>query len=114
MIRRPPRSTLFPYTTLFRSPQVNVGVFPQGMQHVNVKQIATVSVMQMFPWFGTLKAGRLQMSYKAEAAYQQYRERSYELALDVEKQWNTILAQKEKIKAVRSEERRVGKECRSR
>src|SRR3712207_9334497 len=46
-------------------PQVNVGVFPQGMQHVNVKQIATVSVMQMFPWF-------------------------------------------------RSEERRVGKECRSR
>src|SRR3712207_1561728 len=82
-------------------PQVNVGVFPQGMQHVNVKQIATVSVMQMFPWFGTLKAGRLQMSYKAEAAYQQYRERSFELALDVEKQWNTILAQKEKIKAVR-------------
>src|SRR3712207_7231781 len=26
MIRRPPRSTLFPYTTLFRSPQVDVGV----------------------------------------------------------------------------------------
>src|SRR3712207_8117080 len=27
MIRRPPRSTLFPYTTLFRSP------FPQGHAH---------------------------------------------------------------------------------
>src|SRR3712207_8472797 len=25
MIRRPPRSTLFPYTTLFRSPQQNEG-----------------------------------------------------------------------------------------
>src|SRR3712207_7194068 len=25
MIRRPPRSTLFPYTTLFRSPSANVG-----------------------------------------------------------------------------------------
>src|SRR5256885_11151074 len=25
MIRRPPRSTLFPYTTLFRSPGVNFG-----------------------------------------------------------------------------------------
>lgn len=82
-------------------PQVNVGIFPQGMQHVNVKQIATVSVMQMFPWFGTLKAGRQQMSYKAEAAYQKYREKSFALALDVEKQWNVILAQKEKIKAVR-------------
>src|SRR3712207_7439552 len=26
MIRRPPRSTLFPYTTLFRSPVARVGV----------------------------------------------------------------------------------------
>src|SRR5256885_4983957 len=25
MIRRPPRSTLFPYTTLFRSPSANIG-----------------------------------------------------------------------------------------
>src|SRR5438132_8914065 len=29
MIRRPPRSTLFPYTTLFRSPW-NVACFPQS------------------------------------------------------------------------------------
>src|SRR3989442_9404065 len=30
MIRRPPRSTLFPYTTLFRSPDQSIGqeVFP--------------------------------------------------------------------------------------
>src|SRR5689334_24278423 len=32
MIRRPPRSTLFPYTTLFRSPMAN----PDGYQE-NVK-----------------------------------------------------------------------------
>src|SRR5260370_26896466 len=28
MIRRPPRSTLFPYTTLFRSPGPGTGVVP--------------------------------------------------------------------------------------
>src|SRR5260370_27579285 len=28
MIRRPPRSTLFPYTTLFRSPRADVGAPP--------------------------------------------------------------------------------------
>src|SRR2546429_5198064 len=28
MIRRPPRSTLFPYTTLFRSVDVHVGLCP--------------------------------------------------------------------------------------
>src|SRR5207249_8701216 len=27
MIRRPPRSTLFPYTTLFRSPSGSIGTF---------------------------------------------------------------------------------------
>src|SRR3712207_8463130 len=26
MIRRPPRSTLFPYTTLFRSPELEAGI----------------------------------------------------------------------------------------
>src|SRR3712207_7422612 len=32
MIRRPPRSTLFPYTTLFRSPHVGRGVPVAGEQ----------------------------------------------------------------------------------
>src|SRR3712207_7171479 len=32
MIRRPPRSTLFPYTTLFRSPERRVLVTLGGMQ----------------------------------------------------------------------------------
>src|SRR2546430_10649708 len=30
MIRRPPRSTLFPYTTLFRSSQLRVGILVSG------------------------------------------------------------------------------------
>src|SRR5215467_5610134 len=40
MIRRPPRSTLFPYTTLFRSPQLRAGFIPdedQGLFGVNVQ-----------------------------------------------------------------------------
>src|SRR5256885_4442607 len=41
MIRRPPRSTLFPYTTLFRSPGmrvgVEVGVAPPPVGHVRVE-----------------------------------------------------------------------------
>src|SRR5258707_2250491 len=31
MIRRPPRSTLFPYTTLFRSVQFRPDAFPPGL-----------------------------------------------------------------------------------
>src|SRR3712207_7965554 len=33
MIRRPPRSTLFPYTTLFRSAGAQRGVLRAGRQH---------------------------------------------------------------------------------
>src|ERR1035438_5289669 len=33
MIRRPPRSTLFPYTTLFRSGETEVGAHADGFPH---------------------------------------------------------------------------------
>src|SRR3712207_8377903 len=37
MIRRPPRSTLFPYTTLFRSYTLQNGVYAKGGQKVEFK-----------------------------------------------------------------------------
>lgn len=82
-------------------PQLSVGVFPQAMHHVNGKQLATITIMQMFPWFGTLKAGREQMEYKAQEAYQKFRDKSLSTAFDVEKQWYSILATQEKVKAVK-------------
>ena len=82
-------------------PQLSVGLFPQAMHHVNGKQLATITIMQMFPWFGTLKAGREQMGYKAQEAYQKFREKSLSTAFNVEKQWYSILATQEKVKAVK-------------
>src|SRR3712207_6952216 len=37
MIRRPPRSTLFPYTTLFRSVDANVSVRPIGESELRTR-----------------------------------------------------------------------------
>ena len=82
-------------------PQLSVGLFPQAMHHVNGKQLATITIMQMYPWFGTLKAGREQMEYKAQEAYQKFREKSLSTAFSVEKQWYSILATQEKVKAVK-------------
>ena len=73
-------------------PQLSVGLG---------KQRTTITIMQMFPWFGTLKADREQMDYKAQAAYQKFREKSLSVAFDVEKQWYSILATQEKVKAVK-------------
>src|SRR2546425_3487698 len=54
MIRRPPRSTLFPYTTLFRSPGLNlrrsVKHFRQGLQHLCITSAAIgVRVLLLIP-----------------------------------------------------------------
>ena len=88
-------------TGVLSDPQLSVGLFPQAMHHVNGKQLATITIMQMFPWFGTLKAGREQMEYKAQEAYQKFREKSLSTAFNVEKQWYSILATQEKVKAVK-------------
>src|SRR5258708_20437826 len=51
MIRRPPRSTLFPYTTLFRSRTIDIS---GGTKWVNVKHgevIRFVSNGREFTWY---------------------------------------------------------------
>src|SRR5260370_31175977 len=44
MIRRPPRSTLFPYTTLFRSKGQYVPISEEDLEHLPVKTIHTVDI----------------------------------------------------------------------
>src|SRR5258708_32094658 len=44
MIRRPPRSTLFPYTTLFRS-RLSAGV-AVGLRVVGVRRLYSISIMR--------------------------------------------------------------------
>src|SRR3712207_9365339 len=94
MIRRPPRSTLFPYTTLFRS--VGRQVEPQGIslpvdelivekKHVLIRSVVETEV---------IVDGR-------EPAEHGFAIQMY-LGMVVH------------VKFHRSEERRVGKECRSR
>src|SRR3989441_7387764 len=54
MIRRPPRSTLFPYTTLFRSriePRAGLGTLLDGMRHILARSpTAVLTVVGDGPW----------------------------------------------------------------
>src|SRR5689334_24162866 len=60
MIRRPPRSTLFPYTTLFRSPTItphisgmNSGRDPLGLFFESLDKVAALeNVRQVLPAHG--------------------------------------------------------------
>src|SRR5574344_1360312 len=72
-------------------PQISADIYPKPMTHVNGKTIADINIMQMFPWFATLKADGGEKSWMAEAAYQQYREVGLAQTLVVQKLWYRML-----------------------
>ncbi len=81
-------------------PQISADIYPKPMTHVNGKTIADINIMQMFPWFGMLKAARQEKSWMAEAAYQQYREVGLAQTLVVQKLWYRMLSLQEQILTV--------------
>ena len=82
-------------------PEFGMSIYQQAMHHSNSKQILTLSVMQMFPWFGTLKSVRMAQQWQAEAMYQRFREEGLSLVFDVQKQWYDILLTRQQLKSVR-------------
>src|SRR5256884_9558060 len=102
MIRRPPRSTLFPYTTLFRSLVRGVSA-PLRMPHSRWNELPV----------GELRAaGYAILSCSPESGADLFvrQRRSLHLFLQGHPEYERTTLFKE----YRSEERRVGKECRSR
>src|SRR3712207_8457990 len=59
MIRRPPRSTLFPYTTLFRSPRpVRVADQAAGHRHGHAERLRQLAEVAPGRWDSTVTADR--------------------------------------------------------
>src|SRR3712207_9232782 len=118
MIRRPPRSTLFPYTTLFRSRRIWARHLRERYQAQNPRswmmrfhsQTAGVTLTAQQPMNNVVR-----VAYQALAAVlggtQSLHTNSMDetLALPTEQAVQVALRTQQ-----RSEERRVGKECRSR
>src|SRR2546429_8879541 len=92
MIRRPPRSTLFPYTTLFRS---GFGSHPGGRK-------AKPDAVGMQVVHGDFLLGSREMRAASRRAVEK-----------ADRFWFAPWRAKNPSQ-MRSEERRVGKECRSR
>src|SRR5256885_15191036 len=97
MIRRPPRSTLFPYTTLFRS-----GKDSRGAQNATHYSNADVD------------AKILSLSSESDKAKRDATIKSIWETVQKERFYIALHDQVIHFASVRSEERRVGKECRSR
>src|SRR3989442_10164496 len=70
MIRRPPRSTLFPYTTLFRSKynvdDVALGVCKTGAEEAGVTEVRTSLSEKKFELWREIKRSEERFSRNAE------------------------------------------------
>src|SRR3712207_9116642 len=99
MIRRPPRSTLFPYTTLFRSGEGALGL-------VLADDVLLEEVVDLL---GLRQLVELQVRRLRELLLDDLVAEVDALIADVHPR-----ASDELLDLLRSEERRVGKECRSR
>src|SRR2546422_10434459 len=127
MIRRPPRSTLFPYTTLFRSLSVLRRAYGPYAGRLKVRALRDALHRFASPR-PTLIDGQMRPADWVTAGdrtckvdYEQHNfgtpeldvvDAAYDLASTVFEFWLDEAAEAELVG--RSEERRVGKECRSR
>jgi outer membrane protein TolC len=68
-------------------PELSIGVFLEPMELIGGNQIADIRLMQMFPWFGTLKAAKDEMSLMANAKYESFREAKLQVFYDVQSTW---------------------------
>jgi len=71
-------------------PQVTIGVFLSPMELISGKQVASIQLMQMFPWFGVLQHAQDEMSLMAKAKYEFFRDAKLELQFEVQRTYNEL------------------------
>src|SRR2546428_1328072 len=75
MIRRPPRSTLFPYTTLFRSLGVVLGPGIELLDAAALRALAPVTALAL-GWLGAVLGARCQRRDRSEEHTSELQSRS--------------------------------------
>jgi outer membrane protein TolC len=72
-------------------PEVSFGFFIKPMELLGGNQVSDMRVMQMFPWFGTLKTARDEASEMAKAKYELFNAEKAELFFQVKRGWYEML-----------------------
>ena len=78
-------------------PQGSLGFFLQPMELLNGNQVGSISVMQMFPWFGTLKLAKDEASLMAKAQFSLFQESKAMLFYNVKASWYKLVKYKRGI-----------------
>src|SRR3712207_9260243 len=117
MIRRPPRSTLFPYTTLFRSLYDCKCNISGGKKKVK-DPITKETKLVVIPKYKDIPCRISKQSLSKNTQTDTVNQVVYELKLficpELTIKQGDVIGITNRVGDKRSEERRVGKECRSR
>lgn len=77
-------------------PQLSFGIFIEPMERYMGNQVMDISIMQMFPWFGTLGAAEDEATAMAKAKYEEFNETKSMLFYEVKATYYSLyLLQKE-------------------
>ncbi len=77
-------------------PQLSFGIFIEPMERYMGNQIMDISIMQMFPWFGTLSAAEDEANAMAKAKYEEFNDAKTMLFYEVKATYYSLyLLQKE-------------------
>ena len=79
-------------------PQLSFGYFIKPMERYMGNQVADISLMQMFPWFGTLGSAEEEAALMAKAKYELFIDAKSMLFFDVKSTWYELYLLQEEIK----------------
>ena len=78
-------------------PELSIGYFLKPMEQIGGSQVADFRLMQMFPWVGTLKAAKDEMSMMAKAKYESFRQAKSTVFYNVEITWYELYKNEKEI-----------------
>ncbi|MDX5437953.1 MAG: TolC family protein [Pontibacter sp.] len=84
-------------------PEANFGFFLQPMERVMGNQVGEASIMQMFPWFGTLGAAKDEAKYMAQMRFSNFMEAKINLYHDVRTTWLNLYQIDEEVQLLERE-----------
>jgi len=76
-----------PQASTLPDPELSMDAFLSPMEIVAGNQIGDLGLMQMFPWFGTLRSAKDEMSLMAKASYETFRDAKLQVYYQVHKAW---------------------------
>lgn len=79
-------------------PEFTAGIFLSPMELVMGNQLAELSLMQMFPWFGVFRYAKDEMSLMAKADYEEFKDAKLQVVYDVQRTWYEIYRLQENIR----------------